>query len=64
MADTQPCELISRKRDLMEMFRTDYNLPDGTCNQDYLRVSVIANACVMSLWLASKCGGPNTCYTK
>ena len=42
-------ECASGKRDYLEIYGTDYPTPDGTCIRDYIHVSDIASAHVLSL---------------
>jgi UDP-glucose 4-epimerase len=43
------CELISGKRNSMEIFGTDYDTPDGTCIRDYVHVSDLVDAHLLAL---------------
>lgn len=42
-------EAINGRRDLLEIFGTDYPTPDGTCIRDYIHVSDLAEAHVRGL---------------
>ncbi len=43
------CEVLSGKRESMEIFGTDYDTPDGTCIRDYVHVSDLIDAHVLAL---------------
>ena len=43
------CEVATGKRDLIKVFGTDYDTPDGTCIRDYIHVDDLANAHVVGL---------------
>ncbi len=48
------CEVAAGKRTAMEIFGTDYDTPDGTCQRDFIHVSDLADAHVAVLdWLAT-----------
>jgi len=43
------CETALSKREMIEVFGTDYSTPDGTCIRDYIHVTDLANAHLLAL---------------
>lgn len=43
------CEAAIGRRDVLEVFGTDYDTPDGTCIRDYVHVTDLVNAHLLAL---------------
>ncbi len=53
------CEVLTGKRDRIEIFGTDYPTPDGTCIRDYIHVDDLADAHLKALDYLAR-GGEST----
>jgi UDP-glucose 4-epimerase len=52
------CEVATGRRDVLPIFGTDYDTPDGSCIRDYIHVSDLADAHVL-LMAHLRAGGDN-----